>query len=145
MLTPLGLWDRLRAVGASSVEASLPDLDRQGGELLLAIAGYRAGERGDLLGVSRAVDDYCAHALTAAEVAVQVGVMSAAALQHVRAVVQSLAAGMQEGRILAARPNWDPSSLFVGLDVDGMPDLVAENMRSGIKLEGDRNAGWPGR
>lgn len=140
MLTPLGLWERLHSVGVKSVEAAVPRLEQRAGALLLAIANYRCGEGGDLLPVSRSVDDYCADVLTAGETAVQVGVLKSEKLQQIRSVVESFSVAMQHGRILSARPDWEPDSLFVGLDVDALPGLAIEQIRVGIeKFKGARD------
>lgn len=143
MLTPLGLWAQLHDVAAKAVELAVPELERQGCVLRLAVANYRSGDAADgegMLAISRSVDDYCAEALTAAETSVCIGAMTDVDLLRVRSVVQSLAAGMKEVRVLASQPQWEKSSIFVDLDVDGMSDILVGHIgRRNKPVESERN------
>lgn len=136
MLTPIGLWHRIHRIGSQAVVDAIPELDRRGGEMLLAIARYRAGEGSDLLGVSRAVDGYCGYARTVGETAVLVGAMSEADLPLVLGAVQAISAEMESGRALARDDSWVPGDLFVKVDVDGMPEIVLRHIRNGVGQAG---------
>ena len=131
MLTPLGLWARLHDAAGVAVERSVSELERLGGVLRLAIATYRSGEveAGEgLLAISRSIDDYCAEALTAAETSACIGVMADEDLLQVRSAVQSLASEMKEVRGLASLPQWEKSSIFVDIDIDGMSEILVEQI-----------------
>ncbi len=130
MLTPKGLWSKLQSLGRRSVVDAIPALERRSGELLLSIAEYRAGGGGTLIDVSRAVDDYCSSAKTAAEIAVAIGAMLDDDLVHVRSSIEALQSEMAIARKDGATQ--DPSGLFVGVDVDGMAIAVMSRLRKGI-------------
>ena len=63
----------------------------------------------------------------------QVGVLQTEQLQQIRSVVDSFAVAIQQGRILSARPDWEADSLFLGLDVDGLPGLAIQQIRTGVE------------
>lgn len=136
MLTPTGLWSKLHSLGRRSVIDALPVLERRAGEMLLSIASFRAGEGEGLLSVSRAVDEFCAHAKTVGETAVAVGSMLEGDLVLLRAAVQAIHSQIEATRQASAERGWDPSTLFVGVDVDGMSQAVLKQIRNGIGQTG---------
>ncbi len=130
MLTPKGLWSKLQGLGRRAVVDAIPVLERRSGELLLSIADFRASGLGTLVDVSRAVDDYCSSAKTAAETAVAIGSMLEEDLVLVRSSIETLQSAMAKARRDGAIN--DPSELFVEVDVDGMAIAVISRLRKGI-------------
>ena len=108
--------------------------------MMLAIASFRAQEGRTLLEVSRAVDDYCSSARTAAETAVLIGAMLEDDLLLVRSSIENLQREM--GLVRRAGLEGDPVGLFVEVDVDRMAQVVLARLRKGIgqmEFENDKD------
>ena len=125
---------------SKSVVDAIPALERRSGEMMLAIASFRAQEGRTLLEVSRAVDDYCSSARTAAETAVLIGAMLEDDLLLVRSSIENLQREM--GLVRRAGLEGDPVGLFVEVDVDRMAQVVLARLRKGIgqmEFENDKD------